>query len=189
MSNLSRFEFNSSEVRVLTIDGEQWFSIKDVLITLGSSDDDYLYDILSRLEDDEILLVTGPSIGLPEAKIVFMSVSGLCAVVLWISSPEANAFRKWVTSEVLPSIRKTGSYSVANTSIEAMLLEYTKVMEDHERRLTKVEAENQQMKERLAKVEAANQQIKEEIRQMEEKMEVVKMIWGPVNTYPDSAWN
>jgi prophage antirepressor-like protein len=157
MSNLSRFEFNSSEVRVLTIDGEPWFVAKDVCAILDVTD---VSKALERLEEDEKRVLTRESLD-PftilnrddhTARLSVISESGLYALALSSRKPEAKPFRKWVTSEVLPSIRKTGSYSVAKTPAE-MLLEYAKVMVEHERRLTKVEAENQQLKETLEVVE------------------------------------
>jgi prophage antirepressor-like protein len=157
MSNLSRFEFNSSEVRVLTIDGEPWFVAKDICAILNI---DNASQALGRLDEDEKRVLTRESdeafIYLTEnadtARLSAVSESGMYALALSSRKPEAKPFRKWVTSEVLPSIRKTGSYSVAKTPAE-MLLEYAKVMVEHERRLTKVEAENQQLKETLEVVE------------------------------------
>jgi prophage antirepressor-like protein len=154
MSNLSRFEFNSSEVRVLTIDGEPWFVAKDVCAILDITNN---RDALARLDDDEKRALTREHIvGLTDdpdtTRLSAVSESGLYALALSSRKPEAKPFRKWVTSEILPSIRKTGSYSVAKTPAE-MLLEYAKVMVEHERRLAKVEAENQQLKETLEVVE------------------------------------
>jgi prophage antirepressor-like protein len=157
MSNLSRFEFNSSEVRVLTIDGEPWFVAKDVCAILNIDD---ASQALGRLDEDEKRVLTRESDeafpyltgNADTTRLSAVSESGLYALALTSRKPEAKPFRKWVTSEVLPSIRKTGSYSVAKTPAE-MLLEYAKVMVEHERRLAKVEAENQQLKETMEVVE------------------------------------
>ena len=157
MSNLSRFEFNSSEVRVLTIDGEPWFVAKDVCAILDVTDvskalerlDEYEKRVLARESLDTLMNLNRAD---HTARLSVISESGLYALALSSRKPEAKPFRKWVTSEVLPSIRKTGRYSVAKTPAE-MLLEYAKVMVEHERRLAKVEAENQQLKETLEVVE------------------------------------
>ena len=157
MSNLSRFEFNSSEVRVLTIDGEPWFVAKDVCAILDVTDvskalerlDEYEKRVLARESLDTLMNLNRAD---HTARLSVISESGLYALALSSRKPKAKPLRKWVTSEVLPSIRKTGSYSVAKTPAE-MLLEYAKVMVEHERRLAKVEAENQQLKETLEVVE------------------------------------
>jgi prophage antirepressor-like protein len=164
MSNLSRFKFNSSEVRVLTIDGEPWFVAKDVCAILELTN---VGKALERLDEDEKRVLARESldnmITLSDddhiARLSVISESGLYALALSSRKPEAKPFRKWVTSEVLPSIRKTGSYSVAKTPLEAMVEQskmLTALLEqavEHERRLAKVEAENQQMKEILEVVE------------------------------------
>jgi prophage antirepressor-like protein len=103
MSNLSRFEFNSSEVRVLTIDGEPWFVAKDICTILNI---DNASQALGRLDEDEKRVLTRESdeafIYLTEnadtARLSAVSESGMYALALSSRKPEAKPFRKWVTT-------------------------------------------------------------------------------------------
>lgn len=104
MSDLQLFnnpEFGS--VRVVEIDGEAWFVAADVCRVLEIQNPT---DALKRLDDDERSRFNLGRQG--EANIV--NESGLYALVSTSRKPEAKKFRKWVTNEVLPSIRKTGMY-------------------------------------------------------------------------------
>lgn len=104
------FTFNPSNqpIRVEVIDNEPWFCAKDACKAISISND---RDALSRLDDDERRVSVVPT---PSGKqtMNFVNESGLYNLIFQSRKPEAKAFRKWVTSEVLPSIRKTGSYTV-----------------------------------------------------------------------------
>jgi prophage antirepressor-like protein len=115
MTNLTVFDFHSNQVRVLVIDGETWFVAKDLCKVLDVSNPS---QALSRLEDDEKRTLTREQVVIlnddPDTtRLSAVSESGMFALVLTSRKPEARPFRKWVTSEVLPSIRKTGGYSIA----------------------------------------------------------------------------
>lgn len=134
MSNLSVFNFESNEVRVVLVNGEPWFVAKDTCDILGISN---VSQALSRLDDDErstIILNEGINAGNPNTNII--SESGMYGLVLSSRKPEAKPFRKWITSEVLPSIRKTGSYSLLQTPgqpklpVHVVALEKAKVIRD-----------------------------------------------------------
>lgn len=100
------FNFRSTEVRTVTIDGEPWFVLSDVVDVLGFSRS---RDAARMLDDDEkgAHIVRTPG-GDQEA--IVISESGVYTLALRSRKPEAKPFRKWVTSEVLPTIRKTGQY-------------------------------------------------------------------------------
>lgn len=106
--------FNNEEfgkVRTLTINKEPWFVLKDICTALGMGKN-RAADTAKRLDKDEYdLTVLTDSVG-REQKVYIVNESGLYAVILRSDKPEAQAFRKWITSEVLPSIRKTGEYSL-----------------------------------------------------------------------------
>lgn len=105
--------FNNSEfgeIRTVTIDNEPMFCLMDICKALGMKNSTM---VASRLEDDE---VTKLDLGSKSGETNFVTESGLYAVILRSDKPSAKKFRKWVTSEVLPSIRKTGSYSVPQTT-------------------------------------------------------------------------
>ena len=100
---------------IKTDDGEIWFVAKDVCKVLSIKNHK---DAVSRLDDDEKdeVGITDP-IGRTQ-KTLIVNESGLYSLVFMSRKPEAKKFRKWVTSEVLPSIRKTGSYSIAKKFVE-----------------------------------------------------------------------
>jgi anti-repressor protein len=87
--------------------GNPWWVAKDVCDVLGIGN---VSDALSRLDDDEknTIVLNDGNRGNPNMTVV--NESGLYALIFNSRKPEAKAFKKWVTSEVLPSIRKTGSY-------------------------------------------------------------------------------
>ncbi len=113
MDTLQRvFEYQEgSLVRTVIQDREPWFVAADVCRILEISN---VSDAVSRLEDDERTLVTteGASNGLP---VNAVNEYGVYSLVFTSRKPEAKAFKRWITREVLPSIRKTGSYSTAPT--------------------------------------------------------------------------
>lgn len=100
------FRFDSHEVRALTINGDPWFVAKDVCAVL-----DLGTEQIRRLDDDEkgLRKVQTPG-GAQEMAII--SESGLYTLIIRSNKPQARPFRKWVTAEVLPSIRRTGGYVV-----------------------------------------------------------------------------
>ena len=94
MNEIIKFQFRENQVRTLTIDGNPWFIAKDVCEALGLSDTS---KALLPLDDDEK--------GTNKVR-----TPGGEQEMLVINKPAAKPFRKWVTAEVLPSIRKTGAY-------------------------------------------------------------------------------
>jgi prophage antirepressor-like protein len=107
------FDFQSHEVRTITRDGDPWFVAADVCAVLDLKQ---VTNALRHLDDDEKLTLTndkGQKIGRggPQSFNI-ISESGLYALIQRSRKPEAKKFRKWVTSEVLPSIRKTGGYGI-----------------------------------------------------------------------------
>lgn len=108
MSELSVFNFDSYTVRtVLGQAGEPWFVAADVCDALGLGDTS---KACSRLDDDEKLIRTMFVSG-QNREVLTINESGLYSLILTSRKPEAKRFKKWVTSEVLPSIRKTGQYT------------------------------------------------------------------------------
>ncbi len=103
--------FNNSKlgkVRVSVINGAPWFVLKDVCDILGVSNSRMVAD---RLDDDEKGVSQIDTLG-GKQKVLVINESGLYHVVLRSDKPQAKPFRKWVTNEVLPTLRKTGSYSM-----------------------------------------------------------------------------
>lgn len=118
MNNLQVFNYNGNEVRTIQKDGETWWVLKDVCAVLGISD---VRRVAERLDVDE-WSQTPVSDRLGRSQDTYIiNESGLYNVILRSDKPEAKPFRKWVTSEVLPSIRKHGAYMTPQ-KIEEVLL-------------------------------------------------------------------
>ena len=96
-------------IRVKMINGESWFVGKDICIALELANHK---DALSRLDSDERdgVGITDPMGRNQEVTVV--NESGLYHLIFQSRKPEARAFRRWITSEVLPAIHRTGSYSL-----------------------------------------------------------------------------
>ena len=109
MSNISVYNFNQNEVRtIVNDDGEIWFVASDVATVLGYRN---APDMVRNLDNDEVSttqIVRSSSGGNPNITII--NESGLYSATLKSRKPEAKQFKKWVTSDVLPSIRKNGGY-------------------------------------------------------------------------------
>lgn len=116
-NDLQVFNFaDSSEsvsVRVLVINDEPWFVAKDICKILGISNHK---DAITRLDEDERggSVVPTPS---GDQTMIIINESGLYALIFQSRKPNAKPFRKWVTSEILPSIRKTGKYEAPKKDI------------------------------------------------------------------------
>lgn len=103
--------FNSEDfgsVRTVTVDGEPWFVGKDVCRVLEINNH---RDALKRLDGDERdgVDITDP-IGRNQ-NVTIINESGLYSLILTSRKPQAHAFKRWITHEVIPAIRKTGRYS------------------------------------------------------------------------------
>lgn len=95
-------------VRVLMKDGDPWFVARDVCECLGLGNP---HTSLALLDEDEKGIHTVDTLG-GEQSLSILSESGLYSLILRSRKPEAKAFKRWVTHDVLPSIRRTGSYSM-----------------------------------------------------------------------------
>jgi prophage antirepressor-like protein len=117
MNEISIFNFNNEQVRTMLINDEPWFVAKDVTEILGIRN---TTDALGRLDEDERSRFNLGRQG--EANIV--NEYGLYNLVLASRKPEAKEFKRWITHDVLPAIRKTGSYGVQapRTMKEALML-------------------------------------------------------------------
>ena len=104
-------ENEKAPIRVQVINGETWFVAKDVCDNLGINK---YRDAFTRLDDDERVYVLVDTLGGPQ-RVVAVNESGLYSLVFQSRKPGAKKFRKWVTMDVLPSIRKTGGYSVKSS--------------------------------------------------------------------------
>lgn len=113
---LTLFDYNGAEIRVLTKDGEPWFVAKDVCDVLLLSDTS---KAVATLEVDEKGKKKIRTLG-GDQELLIINESGLYTLIMRSNKPEAKKFRKWITSEVLPSIRKTGAYLTPETLSEML---------------------------------------------------------------------
>ena len=97
------------EIRTTVIDGEPWFVGKDITATLGYQN---ASKALADHVDDDDKLNNETLVSLGQRGGWLINESGLYSLVLSSKLPTAKKFKRWVTSEVLPTIRKTGSYSI-----------------------------------------------------------------------------
>ena len=107
-NSLQLFQNTDWKVRVVMRNGEPWFVAKDVCecLDLGNPS-----QAIARLEDDERWLISNEALR-ANGETAVVSEPGLYSLVLGSRKPEAKAFKRWVTHEVLPSIRKTGGYGI-----------------------------------------------------------------------------
>lgn len=105
---MQTFNYDNNQVRTVLQDGEPWFVLKDVCKVLNLSTPKR---VAERLDNDEVSLThLIDAIGRSQ-KTTIINESGLYGVILRSDKPQAKPFRRWVTHEVLPAIRKTGSYT------------------------------------------------------------------------------
>lgn len=114
-NQLSVFNFRSTEVRTIVIDDNVWFVASDIAKALNYAEAKDMTRVIDEDEQGRHIVPT-PS---GDQEMIVINESGMYHAVLKSRKPEAKPFRKWVTSEVLPAIRKTGSYSATITREQA----------------------------------------------------------------------
>lgn len=122
------------EIRTLTINGEPWLVGKDVAVALGYTNPQKAIRDHVDVEDktlNELFTVNG-------TQGILINESGFYSLVLSSKLPSAKKFKRWVTSEVLPAIRKTGSYQLSANPLEQIKIIAGGVLQMDER-LTKLE--------------------------------------------------
>lgn len=110
MPNILPFQFDHHAIRVQIDErGEPWFVAADVCAALEHSN---VTQALKRLDDDEQALISSEGIHRGSDQVNVVNESGLYNLILGSRKSEAKRFKRWVTHEVLPAIRKTGSYAM-----------------------------------------------------------------------------
>lgn len=144
---LSAFDFEGNTVRVITDEsGEPWFVASDIAKTLGYGDATHM---TRRLDDDEKGLRQVETLGGVQQMTV-ITEAGLYAAILGSKVEGAQRFKRWVTHEVLPAIRKTGMYATPDTVdrildnpdvMIGILQKYKDVKEENTRQAAQLEAQ------------------------------------------------
>lgn len=117
MNNLQLFNFNGSNIRTLLIEDEPYFVGKDVAEVLGYSN---TQKAIRDHVDEEDKLTERIVLSGQNRNLIVINESGMYSLVLSSKLPQAKEFKRWVTSEVLPTIRKHGAYAT-ETKLEEML--------------------------------------------------------------------
>lgn len=130
MNELKIFENPEfGKIRTVAIDGEPWLVGKDVALVLGYGDtdqairkhvDNWDKKILTRQNDGLDIRSENATLSIPNRGLTIINESGLYSLVLSSKLPKAKQFRRWVTSEVLPSIRKTGGYTAPKAEVRVI---------------------------------------------------------------------
>lgn len=113
---LTQFTYGDSSLRVVEIDSQPWFVAKDVCGILGLAN---MRSSLAALDEDEKGVHTMDTLG-GNQEMTVISEPGLYSLILRSRKPEAKTFKRWVTHEVLPSIRRHGMYATESV-VDAML--------------------------------------------------------------------
>ena len=174
--------FNNPEfgqLRITVKDNETWFIGRDVAIALGYAKPENAISTHVDEEDKTTTLIQGNGSNY-KSKTTIINESGLYSLVLSSKLPTAKKFKRWVTSEVLPSIRKHGIYATTQT-IETMLADpdnvikvFTALKEEREKR---IEQEKQ-----IATLTAENQMQAQMISEFKPKSEYVDIILQSTGT-------
>lgn len=152
MNNLTIFESPEfGSIRTVEMDGEPWLVGKDVAQALGYTDTD---QALRRHVDDEDKLTRNFDGSGQNRSMTIINESGLYSLVLSSKLPTARKFRRWVTSEVLPSIRRTGGYNLPKDYPSAL-----RALADTEEKRLALLAENEAQRQVIADFEPVRQYV------------------------------
>lgn len=142
--------FNSPEfgqLRTVEIDGEVWFVLRDICNVLDVRN---ISDTASRLEKDEVGKTDIVDSAGRNQEVNIINESGLYSVILRSNKAEAKNFKRWVTHEVIPSIRKTGGYSLPQRmSPNEIIAQIAQANVEFEKRLDSIEQRVQESQDKL----------------------------------------
>lgn len=175
-SSLLPLSFNGSAVRTVMIGNMPWFVAKDVCEVLELSD---VNKAVSKLDEDEKLIrklfVSGQN-----RDMIIVNESGLYTLIMRSNKPEARRFRKWVTSEVLPSIRATGQYTMPQL-VESRLTAMEKMLVDNASRNEEIIKELAVMKDQFETMDVLQRDMLFEIQQEIDGLKGVKEVVSDLN--------
>ena len=131
------------KIRTLTIDGEPWFVAADVCRALEIGNPSMTVE---RLDDDEKGISTIDTLG-GKQRMTIINEPGLYSLVLSSRKPEAKAFKRWITHEVIPAIRKYGGYMTK--SLLEQVLENPNLIYEFARRMLAEQQKNERLRQEL----------------------------------------
>ena len=152
MNDLQIFDYNGTPLRTVEKDGELWWVLRDVCNVLGINK---TTDVAARLDSDEVGQTDVLDSNGTRQISYIINEPGLYNVILRSDKPEAKDFKRWVTHEVLPSIRRHGSYALAPTqpmTPAQLLAAQAQLLVDMERRMDEMQGQTRALE---AKVDTA----------------------------------
>jgi prophage antirepressor-like protein len=188
MGELVLFRFENQQVRTITRAGDPWFVAKDVCEVLEIGN---VPDACGRLDDDEKdTIVSTDSVGRPHQQLI-VSESGLYTLVLGSRKPEARAFKRWITHEVIPQIRRTGMYA-APSSIEDLIIMQAQSVKDLKAQIETLTERTTTALHRIDTLDTVN--IEGDLRQRFDKMirlyaRKAGLVYSLAWRHFDQAWN
>lgn len=148
MNNIQIFKYENNDVRTVEMNGEPWFVGNDVAAALGYGKGKSLANAVTNHVDSEDKGVTELMTPGGKQNVTIINESGLYSLILSSKLPTAKQFKRWVTSEVLPSIRKNGGYIAGQeqmTPEELMakaLLVANKTLAERDARISELTVQN-----------------------------------------------
>jgi len=127
------FSYEQNSVRTVTLNGEPWFIAADVCEALDIQNST---QAVGRLDDDEKAML---NIGLTGGDTNIINEPGLYSLILGSRKPEAKAFKRWITHDVIPAIRKTGTYTAPPMSSLEIMRSMLDAQIQSEKRMSQVE--------------------------------------------------
>lgn len=149
MNELQIFTYNETPLRTVEMDGEVWWVLKDVCDALGIVDSK---SVPRRLDPDEVVLIPLVDSKGRKQEMYAINEPGLYKVILRSDKPDAKDLMRWVTHEVLPSIRRTGSYAVQAMSPAQLIAAQAQLLVDMEKRMDEMQGQTKALE---AKVDTA----------------------------------
>lgn len=145
------FNYEGHQVRTITKDGQPWFVAKDILFILGLTNISWA---IERLDQDEFSLTKViDSLG-REQETFIINEPGLYSLILGSRKEESKPFKRWITHEVLPSIRKTGSYELQKPqSIEDLIIMQANSMKELKTQVSGLEVKATRSDERFGAIQ------------------------------------
>ena len=148
MNNIQIFKYENNDVRTVELNGEPWFVGNDVAAALGYGKGKSLANAVTNHVDSEDKGVTELMTPGGKQNVTIINESGLYSLILSSKLPTAKQFKRWVTSEVLPSIRKNGGYIAGQEQLspeELMakaLLVANKTLAERDARISELTVQN-----------------------------------------------
>ena len=169
------------EVRTLVVNNEPMFVGKDVALALGYSKPENALSTHVDKDDKTITLIQGSGSNY-KSNTTLINESGVYSLIFSSKLPKAKAFKHWVTSEVIPTIRKTGGYMVSkqDDTPEMIMARAVKIAEDT------INRHKQQLEQANKRIELQDAQIKQQdtqLKQQAPKVKYVDDVLQSVNTY------